>query len=134
MKKEYKFSCGVVFLHFLIYMIAGFIVGVLVFQVTKMFNTSVVLGVLFFIIFLVSSFINSIWRVDVIDDLIVFRETKIKKEYDLKKSKISIRVSFLNYILIIVDSDDETHYYDCSFLGKKQFVELLNKLKINKGV
>ena len=110
MKKEYKFSCGVVFLHFLIYMIAGFIVGVLVFQVTKMFNTSVVLGVLFFIIFLVSSFINSIWRVDVIDDLIVFRETKIKKEYDLKKSKISIRVSFLNYILIIVDSDDETHY------------------------
>lgn len=128
MKKEYKFSCGVVFLHFLIYMIAGFIVGVLVFQVIKMFKTSLVLGVLFFIIFLVSSFINSIWRVDVIDDLIVFRETKIKKEYDLKKSKISIRVSFLNYILIIVDSDDETHYYDCSLLGKKQFKNLVRDL------
>ena len=42
-------------------------------------------------------------------------------------------MSNLNYILII-EFEDDTHYYDCSFLGKKQFIEILNKLKINKGV
>ena len=133
MENLYKCKKEMILFNLFIYMLAGVMVGVLVFQFAKSIVISLIFAILLFLIISFSSIFNSVMKVIVDNNDIVLYERNNVKRYNKREVEFKYRMSNLNYILII-EYEDETHYYDCSFLGKKQFVELLNKLKINKGV
>lgn len=133
MENLYKCKKEMILFNLFIYMLAGVMVGVLVFQFAKSIVISLIFAILLFLIISFSSIFNAVMKVIVDNNDIVLYERNNVKRYNKREVEFKYRMSNLNYILII-EYEDETHYYDCSFLGKKQFVEFLNKLKINKGV
>lgn len=133
MENLYKYKKTIILFNLCIYMLAGIMVGVLVWQFAKSITVSLVFAILLFIIVSFSSIYNAVSKVSVDNKEIVLYERNNVKRYNRDGVKFKFRMSNLNYILII-EFEDNTHYYDCSFLGKKQFIEILNKLKINKGV
>lgn len=133
MENLYKCKKEMILFNLFIYMLAGVMVGVLVFQFAKSIVISLIFAILLFLIISFSSIFNAVMKVIVDNNDIVLYERNNVKRYNKREVEFKYRMSNLNYILII-EYEDETHYYDCSFLGKRQFVKLLNKLKINKGV
>ena len=133
MENLYKCKKEMILFNLFIYMLAGVMVGVLVFQFAKSIVISLIFAILLFLIISFSSIFNAVMKVIVDNNDIVLYERNNVKRYNKREVEFKYRMSNLNYILII-EYEDETHYYDCSFLGKKQFVGLLNKLKISKGV
>ena len=133
MENLYKCKKEMILFNLFIYMLAGVMVGVLVFQFAKSIVISLIFAILLFLIISFSSIFNAVMKVIVDNNDIVLYERNNVKRYNKREVEFKYRMSNLNYILII-EYEDETHYYDCSLLGKRQFVELLNKLKINKGV
>ena len=128
MENSYKYKKTIILFNLFIYILAGIMVGVLVWQFAKSIVISLIFAILLFIIVSFSSIYNAVRN----KEIVLYERNNVKR-YNRDGVEFKFRMSNLNYILII-EFEDDTHYYDCSFLGKKQFIEILNKLKINKGV
>ena len=129
----YKYKKSILLFNLLIYMLAGVMIGMLVWQFAKSIIISLGFGILLFLLVSISSILSAVMKVEFNNKEIILYERNKKKIYNRDGTEFKFRMSNLNYILVI-EIDDEIHYYDCSLLGKKQFFELLNKLKINRGV
>lgn len=129
----YKYKKSILLFNLLIYMLAGVMIGMLVWQFAKSIIISLGFGILLFLLVSISSILSAVMKVEFNNKEIILYERNKKKIYNRDGTEFKFRMSNLNYILVI-EIDDEIHYYDCSLLGKEQFFEILNKLKINRGV
>lgn len=114
MENLYKCKKEMILFNLFIYMLAGVMVGVLVFQFAKSIVISLIFAILLFLIISFSSIFNAVMKVIVDNNDIVLYERNNVKRYNKREVEFKYRMSNLNYILII-EYEDETHYYDCSF-------------------
>ena len=101
MENLYKYKKTIILFNLCIYMLAGIMVGVLVWQFAKSITVSLVFAILLFIIVSFSSIYNAVSKVSVDNKEIVLYERNNVKRYNRDGVEFKFRMSNLNYILII---------------------------------